>query len=147
MADTNLWATDNNIANVSTPGYSRQEAVQAENILLYVGMGYLGQGTNVTTVRRIYDQFSTVQVQSGQALTSVANRLNSLALGLSRHISDSNNSLTSPLASFFSTADSLASKPSDITVRQVFLNATASLQSCFNSIADQSSLPNSRVNT
>ncbi|MCQ9372145.1 flagellar basal body protein, partial [Corynebacterium sp. 35RC1] len=41
VADINLQVTGNNIANASTPGYSRQEAVQTENIPLYAGVGYL----------------------------------------------------------------------------------------------------------
>ena len=57
VADINLQVTGNNIANANTPGYSRQEAVQTENVPLYAGVGYLGQGVNVTTVKRIYDQF------------------------------------------------------------------------------------------
>ncbi|HWV04539.1 flagellar hook-associated protein FlgK [Ralstonia sp.] len=147
VADINLQVTGNNIANASTPGYSRQEAVQTENIPLYAGVGYLGQGANVTTVKRIYDQFLTAQVQSGQASTSAADQLNSLVSGLSKYMSDSNSGLTSSLTSFFNAADGLASKPSDTTARQVFLNAAAGLQSRFNSIAGQLSSLNNQVNT
>ena len=147
VADINLQVTGNNMANASTPGYSRQEAVQTENIPLYAGVGYLGQGANVTTVKRIYDQFLTAQVQSGQASTSAADQLNSLVSGLSKYMSDSNSGLTSSLTSFFNAADGLASKPSDTTARQVFLNAAAGLQSRFNSIAGQLSSLNSQVNT
>lgn len=147
VADINLQVTGNNIANASTPGYSRQEAVQTENIPLYAGVGYLGQGANVTTVKRIYDQFLTAQVQSGQASTSAADQLNSLISGLSQYMSDTNSGLTSSLTSFFNAADGLASKPSDTTARQVFLNAAASLQSRFNSIAGQMNSLNGQVNT
>lgn len=147
VADINLQVTGNNIANASTPGYSRQEAVQTENIPLYAGVGYLGQGANVTTVKRIYDQFLTAQVQSGQAATSAADQLNSLVSGLSQYMSDANSGLSSSLTSFFNAADSLASKPSDTTARQVFLNAAAGLQSRFNSIAGQISSLNNQVNT
>jgi len=147
VADINLQVTGNNIANASTPGYSRQEAVQTENIPLYAGVGYLGQGANVTTVKRIYDQFLTAQVQSGQASTSAADQLNSLLSGLNKYMSDSNSGLSTSLTSFFNAADGLASKPSDTTARQVFLNAAASLQSGFNSIAGQLNSLNGQVNT
>ncbi len=147
VADINLQVTGNNIANANTPGYSRQEAVQTENIPMYAGVGYLGQGANVTTVKRIYDQFLTAQVQSGQAATSAADQLNSLVSGLSKYMSDSNSGLSSALTSFFNSADSLASNPSSTTARQVFLNAAASLQQRFNSISGQMNALSGQVNT
>ncbi len=147
VADINLQVTGNNIANANTPGYSRQEAVQTENIPMYAGVGYLGQGANVTTVKRIYDQFLTAQVQSGQAATSAADQLNSLVSGLSKYMSDSNSGLSSALTSFFNSADSLASNPSSTTARQVFLNAATSLQQRFNSISGQMNALSGQVNT
>ena len=147
VANINLQVTGNNIANANTPGYSRQEAVQTENIPLYAGVGYLGQGANVTTVKRIYDQFLTAQVQSGQAATSSADQLNSLVSGLSQYMSDSNSGLSSALTSFFNGADGLTSNPSSTTARQVFLNAAAGLQSRFNSIAGQLNALSNQVNT
>ena len=147
VANINLQVTGNNIANANTPGYSRQEAVQTENIPLYAGVGYLGQGANVTTVKRIYDQFLTAQVQSGQAATSSADQLNSLVSGLSQYMSDSNSGLSSALTSFFNGADCLTSNPSSTTARQVFLNAAAGLQSRFNSIAGQLTSLSGQVNT
>ncbi|MGM3277833.1 flagellar hook-associated protein FlgK [Ralstonia sp. 24A2] len=147
VANINLQVTGNNIANANTPGYSRQEAVQTENIPLYAGVGYLGQGANVTTVKRIYDQFLTAQVQSGQAATSSADQLNSLVSGLSQYMSDSNSGLSSALTSFFNSADGLTSNPSSTTARQVFLNAAAGLQSRFNSIAGQLTSLSGQVNT
>ncbi|CAJ0785768.1 hypothetical protein LMG7141_01688 [Ralstonia condita] len=147
VADINLQVTGNNIANANTPGYSRQEAVQTENIPLYAGVGYLGQGANVTTVKRIYDQFLTAQVQNGQAATSAADQLNSLLSGLSKYVSDSNSGLSSALTSFFNGADGLASNPSSTTARQVFLNGASGLQSRFNSIAGQLNALSGQVNT
>ena len=147
VANINLQVTGNNIANANTPGYSRQEAVQTENIPLYAGVGYLGQGANVTTVKRIYDQFLTAQVQSGQAATSSADQLNSLVSGLSQYMSDSNSGLSSALTSFFNGADGLTSNQSSTTARQVFLNAAAGLQSRFNSIAGQLTSLSGQVNT
>lgn len=147
VADINLQVTGNNIANASTPGYSRQEAVQTENIPLNAGVGYLGQGVNVTTVKRIYDQYLTAQVQSGQAATSAADQLNNLVSGLSQYMSDSNSGLSSALTSFFNGADGLTSNPSSTTARQVFLNAASGLQSRFNAMAGQLSSLSAQVNT
>ncbi|AMP39456.1 MULTISPECIES: flagellar hook-associated protein FlgK [Ralstonia solanacearum species complex] len=147
VADINLQVTGNNIANASTPGYSRQEAVQTENTPMATGAGYLGQGVNVTTVKRIYDQFLTAQVQSGQASTSAADQLNSLVSGLDSYLSDSNSGLGSALTGFFNAADSLASNPSSTSARQVFLSAASTLQTRFNAVAGQMNSLSTQVNT
>ncbi|MGD7409600.1 FlgK family flagellar hook-associated protein, partial [Ralstonia pseudosolanacearum] len=147
IADINLQVTGNNISNASTAGYSRQEAVQTENIPMATGAGYLGQGVNVTTVKRIYDQFLTAQVQSGQAASSAADQLNSLVSGLDTYLSDSNSGLGSALTSFFNAADSLASNPSSTSARQVFLSAASTLQTRFNAISGQMASLSNQVNT
>ncbi|MHA6883609.1 flagellar hook-associated protein FlgK [Ralstonia pseudosolanacearum] len=147
VADINLQVTGNNISNASTAGYSRQEAVQTENIPMATGAGYLGQGVNVTTVKRIYDQFLTAQVQSGQAASSAADQLNSLVSGLDTYMSDSNSGLGSALTSFFNAADSLASNPSSTSARQVFLSAASTLQTRFNAISGQMASLSNQVNT
>ena len=146
-AGIHLQVTGNNIVNANTPGYSRQEAVQTQNVPLYAGVGYLGQGADVATVKRIYDQFLTTQVQSGHAATSAANQLSSLLTGLDKYLGDPNSGLSSALTSFFNAADGLASKPSDTTARQVFLNAAAGLQNRFNAIAGQMNALSGQVNT
>ena len=48
-----LQTTGNNIANASTPGYSRQSVQQAAAAATaYAGSGYLGRGVTVTSVTR-----------------------------------------------------------------------------------------------
>ncbi|HVL08581.1 MAG TPA: flagellar basal body protein, partial [Burkholderiaceae bacterium] len=42
VAEMALQVTGHNIANASTPGYTRQQALQTSNLPLYVGAGYLG---------------------------------------------------------------------------------------------------------
>src|SRR5487761_2334306 len=62
--------TQNNIANASTPGYTRQQVtLTAQSVPASSGSGFIGQGVNVTGVVRLYNQFLTSQVlqQQGQA--------------------------------------------------------------------------------
>lgn len=127
VADVNLQVTSNNIVNASTPGYSRREVAQIENIPPYADVGYLGQGTSVTAVKHIYNQFLTAQIRGGQAPINIVDQLNSLVSGLGKYISDSDSGPASSLISFFNTADGSAFKPPDTTARQVFLNAVAGL--------------------
>src|SRR3954469_1515058 len=64
-----LDVTSHNIANVDTPGYSRQEAVFAASPVLDVGAGalqqgqgaQLGQGVDILSYRRLRDDFLDLQ--------------------------------------------------------------------------------------
>ena len=48
-----LAATSNNIANASTPGYSRQRVELADRPVEGFGNGQMGTGVQVTSTRRL----------------------------------------------------------------------------------------------
>src|SRR5512132_2740769 len=92
-AQAGLMTAGHNIANVNTPGYSRQEMLQATRIALFTGAGFFGQGVNVATVRRVYSDFLVAQQRQVQAdasrldtyytqLTQVDNLFGNAASGL-----------------------------------------------------------------
>lgn len=56
-AQMGVTTTSHNIANASTPGYTRQTVLQTTPTPLLTGGGFVGQGTSVTTVQRIYNQY------------------------------------------------------------------------------------------
>ena len=56
-AQAGISTAGQNIANVSTLGYSRQSVVQTATTPQPLGFGYLGQGTQVTAIRRIYSDY------------------------------------------------------------------------------------------
>ena len=85
---TSLAVTGHNIANVNTPGFSRQETIQATRTPQFSGAGYIGSGTTLVDVRRIYNDFLSAQVRSSTALNkdvesylSQINQLDSLLAG------------------------------------------------------------------
>ena len=49
-----LQTTGNNIANVNTPGYSRQSVVVQTVQGQFTGGGYIGAGVDISTVQRRY---------------------------------------------------------------------------------------------
>ncbi len=59
-----LDVTGHNIANVNTPGFSRQEAILEIATPVAVGNGYLGRGVIVSNVKRHYDRFIQAQLLS-----------------------------------------------------------------------------------
>ena len=59
-----ISTTGNNIANVNTEGYSRQEVEFRSRNPDSLGGHHIGTGVEVTSIRRAYDQFITADIQS-----------------------------------------------------------------------------------
>ena len=59
-----IQVTGHNIANVNTPGYSRQRANLVAKPPMANTPGQVGTGVNVTEIQRIYDGFLGVQINS-----------------------------------------------------------------------------------
>ncbi|MDD5478607.1 flagellar hook-associated protein FlgK [Rhodoferax sp.] len=121
---TVLQTTGNNIANVNTPGYSRQ-TVQLQTVeSQYSGSGYIGKGVNVATITRSYSEFLTRQAALAGATsagdTTRAEKLKQLeslfpagTMGIGAAVSDMLNAFSD-----------VASAPTDLTARTVALTKT-----------------------
>ena len=76
-----LGTVSNNIANVSTEGYSRQEVVMAANPVAKVGTVFLGTGVTVDSVKRQYDTFAETNLRNSNShLASQEPMVNYLSL-------------------------------------------------------------------
>ncbi len=72
-----LQVTSHNIANANTPGYSRQVADFSARAGGGQGNTYLGGGTQVSTIRRIYDSMQVDQLRSSMTGFARFDTLNS----------------------------------------------------------------------
>ena len=54
--------TGNNIANVNTPGYSRQRLDMSADVPVNTGIGPLGSGVRASEVERVYQRFLAAQI-------------------------------------------------------------------------------------
>ena len=77
-----LGTVSNNIANVGTEGYSKQEVGLIENSPRDYGTSFIGTGVNVTGVRRLYDAFiedslrnATAELETQGPMVEYANRV------------------------------------------------------------------------
>jgi len=61
---TAVNVTGHNIANVNTPGFSRQRAVMVTGLSLNVPGGRVGTGVSVATIERVYDRFLAAQISA-----------------------------------------------------------------------------------
>jgi flagellar hook-associated protein 1 FlgK len=133
-AQAGLTTTSNNIANVNTAGYSREEIIQSSQFSQNTGSGYFGQGVNVTTVVRRYDQFLGAQVLEAQTQSSNL----STQLGLSQQVSnllgDTSGGLTPTLQDFFTSVNAVSNAPQSVPARQTMIGSAQSLVNRFQSL-------------
>ena len=59
-----IHVTGNNIANVNTPGYSRQRLNISSDVPISTSIGLLGSGVKANSVERVYQRFLGVQINN-----------------------------------------------------------------------------------
>jgi flagellar hook-associated protein 1 FlgK len=133
-AQYGLLTTEHNIANASTPGYSRQQAVQSTNIPQLTGAGFIGQGVNVSTVKRIFNDFLNTQLLQQQAQSSMLNSYYSQIQQINNIIADPVAGIQPSIQSFFGAVNAVASAPASTPARQAMLSSAQTLTSRFQSL-------------
>ncbi len=135
-----LNTTSNNIANASTAGYSRETTDLVSVPGPYIGDLSIGDGVQVSSVQRVYNQTVASQVVSA---TSAYNQLNSLstqAAQVDNLLGSTSNGLSSQLQSLASALQTVANVPTSSASRQAFISQAQQLVS--NLQGDDNSLQN-----
>lgn len=133
-AQANLATTGQNITNASTPGYSRQQVLMQSNQPLYSGSGFFGQGVNVETVKRVYNEHLTGQLLGAQSGVAEMDRYQSQINQITNLVADTTVGLSPALAGFFTSLDQLAANPASVPARQAFLSESQSLAARFQNL-------------
>ena len=136
-SQSSLATTGNNIANVDTAGYSRQQSVQSTKGSIQYGNVFIGTGTTLADVRRVYNSYLDSQLRTATSLDSEATSYNAQATPLDATLSDSNTGLTGVLQKFFTSMQGVSTSATDDTSRQSVLTGAQALSARFNSIAKQ----------
>ncbi len=145
-AQIGLATTEHNIANANTPGYNRQQVVQTARPAQLTGSGYVGQGSDVGSVKRIYDQFLSAQVVQEQGTSAQLNTYYAQIQQVNNMLADPNAGLSPALQDFFGAVSSVSSAPESIPARQTLLSNAQTLASRFQSMNQRLSDINSSVN-
>ena len=69
-AQRGLLVSGHNVSNAATPGYTRQQIDQSTNQAQATGSGFIGQGVQIDSVKRVHNQFLTKQVAQAQTESS-----------------------------------------------------------------------------
>lgn len=129
---SSIRTVQQNLANANTVGYHRQEAVQSAATPEYSGSGYFGRGVQMDTVRRVYDQFLSSQVQNYQTQLSRSEAYASYATQVDSLLGSSVTGLNLSMQKFFSSVAEVANDPTSLTSRQQMLSTSQSMASRFN---------------
>lgn len=138
--------TSHNISNATTPGYNRQEVVQSSAGGVNYGYGYVGQGTQVTQIKRIYDDLLTKQALASQTTASSLDSYYSQISQIDNTLADTKAGLSPALQDFFTAIQNLASNPTTQASRQSVLSQASTLVARVQSLSDQLQQSSAAVN-
>lgn len=147
VAQQSLTVAGHNVANVNTPGYSRQEAMVTERSPVGGNPGQVGTGVQVTQIRRIVDSFINREITSSNELLGQLNISYDQLSQIQGLFSDSNDQgIGAQLNAFFKSLQDVAASPADVTPRSVLLAKSALLTSTISQAAGQLSDRRASVN-
>ena len=133
-AQQQLATVGHNIANVNTEGYTRQRADQGTMLGNVNGGNYIGTGTYVQDITRIYDQFSYKEQLLNKSNLGNADSISLDLNQLNEIMSFSGEAISSSIDRFYQAVNGIADNPSDIGLRNIALSQANVLAQDFNSL-------------
>lgn len=132
-----IGVTGHNISNANTEGYSRQRVDFATQPPTYTGAGYIGNGTRVDGINRLYDEFLVANLRTSTSSSKQYETFANFSERVANLLSDADAGLGAGIGSFFNAVQDVADDPASIAARQVLVNEGESLASRFRSLNGQ----------
>ncbi|MDJ0813884.1 MAG: flagellar hook-associated protein FlgK [Woeseiaceae bacterium] len=129
-----LDLTGHNIANANTPGYSRQVPEFTARIGGGAGQTYIGGGTQIRSIERMYDALLVEQLRTSNTGLNRFNILNALAGQVDSLLADPDTGLNTGMQGFFNSLQDVGNDPANLPVRQAMLGEADGLVSRFHSL-------------
>jgi flagellar hook-associated protein 1 FlgK len=130
---TAIQTTTNNIANVNTPGYSRQVANFDDDPPVQIGTLTLGSGVNINQITSLRDSILDLRVNQETQQQGSLNAFISSGQQIQSLFNETSGSgLQAPLTAFFNSLSQLSTNPSDANTRQGVISAAQNLATAFN---------------
>lgn len=133
-AQQQLATTGHNITNVNTEGYNRQRAEQNASLGNVNGPNYIGSGTYIQDITRIYDQFSYKEQLQSQSQLGQADSLHQSLNQLNEIMSFSGTALMNSMDLFYQGLNGVADNPSDSGLREMVVHQANILSADFRSL-------------
>ena len=129
-----LQMTSHNITNANTPGYSRQVAEFSTRIGGGSGQTYLGGGTQISVIKRMYDSLLVEQMRTAATGQARFSALNSMAGRIDTLLADADTGLSTGLQSYFNTMQDVGNDPGSIPIRQALLGEADGIAARFSTL-------------
>ena len=125
-----------NIANVNTPGYSRQTAnLEAITPTDFVGNTFIGAGVKLQSVSQARDLFLERQMHNAFSAQGFSSTESEALQAITALDPDGGNGLTAAIGAFYTALRGVSQNPNDAGLRQGAVSAAASLAQTFNRTA------------
>jgi len=131
-----MQATTNNVANVNTPGYSRQVPVLETSDPVVLDPLTLGTGVTLRTLKSVRDPILEYQIQQE---TQTHGELGALVSALSQtqtNFTSTSGDIGTAISKFFDSINQLSTSPADLSLRQNVLTAAGNVAAAFNVAAN-----------
>jgi flagellar hook-associated protein 1 FlgK len=140
-----LETTTNNIANLNTPGYTRERPVlQEADPIIQNGLAY-GNGVKLQGIESLRDGILALQISNetqqqgrSQAYVNAMSQAQTL-------FPDDTSGIGQGISTFFQSLNTLSTDPSNLALRQSVLSAANGMASAFNAAANQLSAQRSSL--
>lgn len=132
-----ISVTGHNINNANTEGFTRQRIELGTRPPSFTGQGYIGNGVQVESIERVFDEFVTERLRNTTSSSSQYDTLALLAGRVSNLLGDDQAGLGNGLETFFNAVQAVADDPSSIPARQLLLAEGESLVGRFHSLDAQ----------
>ena len=126
-----LNTVSHNVANINTPGYSRQRAEMQAREGAY---GQEGSGVRVVDIRRMADSLATARLLDSSGELSRLQQMTVLTGRMDSLFSDKATGITAPWSGFFDSVSALSSSAASAADRENLLSQAGALVSRFNQI-------------
>ncbi|WP_206861573.1 flagellar hook-associated protein FlgK [Lysobacter changpingensis] len=142
-----LATVSHNVANVATDGYSRQRVELSTRSPTDMGYGYVGNGVQVSDVRRIADQLANTRLLESGGELARAQQLSGLASRVDALFSDTATGLAGVWSNFFDATTGLTSNPASSAAREDVLADANALTARFKQLNNQLDSLSNEVNS
>jgi flagellar hook-associated protein 1 FlgK len=134
-AQVGLATTGNNITNAGVAGYNRQVAIQNDTATQDKGFGFVGTGTEVTAVRRYYDNFLATSLRNAESSQASLDAYTKQISQIDNLLADPTAGLSPALQDFFNGVQDATSNPASSASRQAMLSSAESLAARFQGLS------------
>jgi len=132
-----LSTVSNNIANVNTEGYSRQDVVLKDSAPKKMASMYIGTGVMLQNIKRQYDEFAESNLRNSNSDLSAQTPMVDYTKRVMDIMGDKRIGLNTALDDFFNAAGTLSADPASTVLRTSFLRSAEGVASRFAELSGQ----------